>query len=186
MKAAHLARNLTFAEQFAGARVGRLHEELGAERVETIRSAVKTDWIPIEVDIALSRAVELVCGPGSDRERARESTRESMNARLLRPFVDGVQKLFGLNPESVLKVSPRAWSTVYRSCGSARAQHLDGQQAALDFEHMPSLLLSQPLYLSSIAGGLHAILDLCRVNGDVKPVRPDPGAGTMRFLFTWT
>jgi hypothetical protein len=186
MKAAQIKNSLAVAERMAGDRAAALREAIGPEVWETIEGAVRTDWLPLSVDIALSRAVEDVCGPGRDRERSRTSTGENLNARLLAPFVEGVRKVFGLSPKPALKVSPRAWKTVYKDCGDSRFVDVSEREAALDFENMPREVLESPLYLSAIAGGLHAVLDMCGVEGHVEPRDADVAAGTVRFLVTWT
>lgn len=185
IKATQVKVSLTIAERLAGERVQELHDAIGAESLAKIRNAISTAWIPLQVDIVLSHAVEATCGPNSDFERARESLTTAMDQRLLRPFIEGVRKVFGLSPKGLLKTSRRAWSSLYRGGGEPRFVDLGADTAALDFEEMPAEVLASEVYLRAIAGAFQALLDLAAVQGEVFVESVDTAAGTVRFRMTW-
>lgn len=185
IKATQVKVSLTIAERLAGERVQELHDAIGPESLAEIRSAIGTAWLPLEVDIALSHAVEATCGPESDLERARQSLTASMDQKLLRPFIEGVRKVFGLSPKGLLKTSRRAWSSLYRDAGRPRFVDLGANAAALDYEEMPDAVLASEVYLRAIAGAFHALLDLAGVEGEVFVEALDPRARSVRFRVTW-
>ncbi|MGH1343575.1 MAG: hypothetical protein ACRBN8_18605 [Nannocystales bacterium] len=185
IKATQVKVSLTIAERLAGERVQELHEAIGAESLALIRDAIGTSWIPLDVDIVLSHAVEATCGPRSDFERARQSLTASMDQKLLRPFIEGVRKVFGLSPKGMLKTSRRGWSSLYRDGGKPEFVDLGANAAALDFVEMPDAVLASEVYLRAISGAFHALLDLCGVQGEVFVEALDPRARTVRFRLTW-
>ncbi len=185
IKATQIQSSLAVAERLAGDRVEQLQAAIGTEMLAKIRDAIKTAWVPVQADIALANAVESTCGPGSDYERSRQATTDSMNRKLLRPFIEGVRKVFGLSPKGLFKTCQRGWNSVYRDCGQPRYVDLGENAAALDFQDMPVQVLASDVYLRAIAGGLHALLDVCHVHGTIVPKDVDPRARTVRFLVTW-
>ncbi len=185
IKATQVKVSLTVAERLASHRVEELHDAIGPEPLAKIRNAINTAWLPVEMDIVLSHAVESTCGPQSDYERARQSLTASMDRKLLRPFIEGVRKVFGLSPKGLLKTSQRAWSSLYRDCGKLRFVDLGPDSAALDFTEMPAQVLASEVYLRAIAGGLHALLDLAEVQGEVLVEGLDPRDREVRFRVTW-
>lgn len=185
MKAGHIKQNLVLGEELAGARVEDFRRVLGAKAIEEIESVSKVAWLPVALDIHLNHAIEEICGPGSNRARSRASTHESLSGGLLGPLVEGVRRVFGLNPSSVMKVLPRGWGALYRNCGVAKVVKLDDKRAAVDFRELPPLVVNDAIYLDSVAGGFHALLDICAVEGDVTVEDPNSDAGTVRFLFVW-
>lgn len=186
MKAGHLKANLEIARDLAGDAEPAFLAAMGDAMVEEIEGSLKTAWLPIELDMAVSRATCTVLGAHADRERARESTRRSMNTRILAPIVEGVRKVFGMTPKPALKVTRRGWHAIYRNCGQPEFIDLGEGAADLLFEEMPAAALASNNYLFSIAGGLHAILDICRVEGTVEVGEVDPEAKKVRIEFRWT
>jgi len=169
----------------AGERIAALHAALGEAVLAQIHGAIRTTWLPIEVDVALAEAVESTCGPNSDYERARQSLLESMERSFLRPFVEGVRKVFGLSPKGLLKTCQRAWGGLYRDCGEPRFLDLAVNSAALDFRSMPAAMLESAVYLRAIAGALHALLDLCHTEGQIEVEAVDRERRAVRFVVTW-
>lgn len=90
MKAGHLRANFDIAREPAGDQEAAVVGAVGADAISAIEESIKTGWLPIALDMAVSRATATVLGSPADRERARESTRRSMKGRLLAPVVDEV------------------------------------------------------------------------------------------------
>lgn len=185
IKATQIQSSLAVAEQLARERVARLHAAMGADTLGTIRGAIKTSWVPVEADIALAHAVESVCGFGTDYERSRRATAASLDQKLLRPFIEGVRKVFGLSPKGLFKTCQRGWNGVYKDCGQPQYVDLGERAAALDFSEMPLQVLDSDIYLRAIAGGLHALLDICHVEGEIVAKDVDARARTVRFQIEW-
>lgn len=185
IKASHLKNNIAALELIAPGRTPDVLAALDRTVLGDIEGSAKTAWLPVEHDIALAEAIESVLGPGSDHARSRASTRMSMESTLLKPIIDGIQKIFGLAPTPVIRSVARAWAQVYRNCGLPRFEHGTGTRAVLVYEGFPPSVIDSPLYLKSISGGLHACLDLCKVEGTCIPKVRDRAAGEVEYVFEW-
>ena len=58
-------------------------------------------------------------------------------------------------------------------------------RALLTYEGLPKAMLDSPLYLASIGGGLHACLDLCKVEGSVRHRIQSRAEGKVEYEFEW-
>jgi len=185
IKASQIMNNLAAVELIGPGRVDEVRAALPPEVLREVDQAAKTAWLPLEYDIALAEAIERVFGPGSDRERSRTSTRLSTESSLLRPILDGIQKIFGLTPPAVIRATTFAWGQLYRNCGEVKFKELAANRALLTYEGLPTAILDSPLYLASIGGGLHACLDLCKVEGSVRHRIQSRAEGKVEYEFEW-
>jgi|GEM_PF-1032701 len=180
----HTARDMAQAE----ARLAVLEAKLGPDYLAEVASFTRTEWISVEFDIRLSHAVESCLGRGADYERARRSTGRSFESKLLQPFVEGAVRLFGLSPKAMIKLVRRGWTSLYQNCGEADAAFGDDDAptAALTLSRLPDVVYNDAVYLQAIAGGLHAILDVCQVKGTVEVQGKSPARKSATFAFKWT
>lgn len=184
IKASLVHNSIQAIEVVGPGRTAEVLAYLDPDFAAQIQSAAKTTWLPVEIDIAFAEAVEAVLGPGQDRERSRAGTMLSMNSTLLKPVIDGVRKIFGFSPPAVIRTTTRAWTHLYRNCGRPSFEETSSNQAALVYD-FPKIVADNQLYLRSIAGGLHACLDLCQVEGTVVPVVRNRSTGEVAFEFEW-
>jgi len=193
IRAILLQNSLAVLAELAVARYGQRAEEvqravfetLGSGRMRAIREAGPAQWLPLEYDLILAEAVEANLGPGADRERTFGCMQRSLHTTLLRPFVVGVEMVFGLEPASFLRQVPRGWHAVYREAGSMR-YIVDGpSQRSLVLSGAPEALISSPIYGDSIAGALTAVLALAGVEGEVTAGERDLDTGTLVIRLRW-
>ncbi len=88
-------------------------------------------------------------------------------------------------PTPVIRSVARAWAQVYRHCGVPRFEGGSTTRAVLVYAGFPACVVESPLYLESISGGLHACLDLCKVEGPCIPKVRDPASGEVEYVFEW-
>jgi hypothetical protein len=185
IRAALPRQSLRVIEELAGLAHREFLARLGTERLGQIRGAGHLDWLPIEIDLDLCRAVAEVLGPEVERERGRRCVRTLLDTPLLRPFIAGVDMLFGLEPAALIGQVPRGWHAVYREAGRVRYEVGVGLRRSLVFEEMPPNMVASGIYLEAIAGALHSLFDLCRVEGSVEVVCADVDRSRVEFEFCW-
>lgn len=156
-----------------------------SETLARIHAASRIDWLPIEFDLEIAEAVAAVLGRTCDRERARQSVRMSLESPLLRPFIVGVQTIFGLEPASVIRQAPRGWLAVYRNAGALEYRIGQGAERVLVYSDIPERVVASALYLDAIAGAFESLLDLCGVEGSVSVEAVDPQRRRAELRFSW-
>jgi len=187
IRGAQIKANWSTALDMAAEATDRdLRAALGDDHIRAIERCLRTGWVPIEHDLALSRAVEAELGEGKDYERSRRSTAGNMSSPLMTPFLEGARRLFGLEPAKALKLVKPGWRTVFRDCGTARYVNIDAHSATFAVDGIPGFILECGCYVGAIAGSMHGLLDICEVDGRCDVARCDPAGGVIEVQMSWT
>lgn len=100
------------------------HLDAGVERrvrervPEVLRAAkenVGVGWLPVELDVRLTLAVEAEAGREGVHDWAKQGVLRAIESPLLGPIRAGLMRL-GLTPHSALRRVPRGWTLVFRRC----------------------------------------------------------------------
>ncbi len=180
-----MQHSLAVIERIAGAATPRVFARIGPERLAQIRAAARLDWLPVELDVALAEAVAAELGPAADRERARRSITSSIESPFLRPFLVGVQTIFGLEPAALIRQAPRVWSAVYRDAGRLDYEIGEGAERILIYSEIPASVVASAVYLDALAGASESLFDLCRSEGRVTVAAVDPQRRRAELRFSW-
>lgn len=185
IRAALPLQSLRVLELVAGGEYARVLGCMRPGSLRRIRGAGSLDWLPLELDLELVEAVADVLGPEVDRERARLCVRACFDTPLLRPFVAGIELLFGLEPAALIGAVPRAWHVLYRDAGRIHYEIVPGLQRVLIYEQIPASVLTNHLYLEAIAGALESLFDVCKVDGSVELAEVDEHRGRAELHCYW-
>ncbi len=177
MRAVHLQENLDT--------VHKLRPDVAAQifglcpaSVATIRGALRTDWLDVSHDVAVTEAMATVVGIPGVRAFNRDALKNSLRSPLLKSIWDGAVLLFGLKPSGVLRWTPQFWDQLYRGCGTLR---YDAGRKCLVAQDLPELLVASLPWCEGLAGAVDAVLELCKVEGQVR-VEVQPPRGALLFL----
>jgi hypothetical protein len=186
IRAALPLQSLHVLESIAGFEHTRVLARLQPETLARLRSVTRLEWLPIEIDLELSRAVADVLGPDVDRERARLCVLHVFETPLLRPFLHGADMLFGFSPAGLIATIPRGWPAVYRDAGLPRYEVDGGLRRVLIYQDVPPVVIGSRLYLESLAGALESVFELCKVDGTVSLGPIDVAARRVELHFEWS
>ena len=182
-----LKSNWATSKLMAGeGRVADLEAALGPERSRMLAECGRLSWVPIEVDVALSRAVESVVGEGMAYHRTRRSVAATMDTTLMRPLLDGARRVFGLDPRKALKLVKQGWTVVFKDCGHADYECLEDTSAVVRLFDLPEVMLGTPSYVRAIAGSMHGLLDVCGVEGTTEVLEASLDTRRLELMLEWT
>lgn len=158
MRASHIDSNLRSLAALGAERERAIREQV-PEVVRAVEAASRVAWLPLELDIQLTDAVERACGLERMKRWARDALGRSSEGWLLRPVVVGLSAL-GLTPEGALKRVPSGWPLIYRDCGQLHYQHADEHGITLVHSEVPAAMIENSTYLEGIAGAFEAIAEI--------------------------
>ncbi len=181
---AQLKADLEVLPEIWPERAGRIRARLRPETLAAIESATRLDWMPFAVDLEVVEAVHAEGGDGGVRQWSRQALLRTARAPLLKPLVDGAVRLFGLEPGGVLRFAPKVWVTIFRHCGDMEVAGGAGE-ARVSLVRLPPPVRHQP-FLTSIAGAVEAVCDICRVRGSVAFEPRAPSSDRADFAVRWT
>lgn len=180
MKASHMQSNVVCLSLLGPedeARVRALCPEVIAE----IDASIRTAWLPVELDVVLSQAVEDVCEFDQLAEWARQAVYQSARGPLMGPILDGLTRL-GLGPRHALRRLPNIWNLIYKNCGSLSCDAEPG--------HAEIVLSSPPMdtlgesYLRGVGAAFEG--GVCALGGRIDENIVDIDADEVRFTLRWT
>lgn len=181
IRASHLKANLQALRDLGPELAGRVRDEV-REVIQAVEQSVGVAWLPIELDVELTEAVDRIAG----RERMREWSRTSMakltEEPLLRPILSTLKRL-GLTPHTALKYVPYGWGLAYRAAGGIEYQHLGGREAALVNTGAPPAVLASPSYVHGSAAAYEGIILIA--GGRAPAVQVEVEGTDARYLCLW-
>lgn len=183
MRASYLQSNVESLGRL-GARTEADIRRRAVRAVEEIERALRTAWLPLQLDIELTDAIEQLAGRDATRELARHAIAVSAEGPLLRPFLRAL-KAVGLTPHAGFKVAPKAWRSVYRFCGELEVERDDDRAVTLTQHDAPEAILYSEAYQVGIAGALEGVVLL--TGGAAPSVEPEAHGPLrrVRYRCTW-
>ncbi len=170
MRASHVHANLRSLELMGQDQAQRVRDAVDPDVLRAIESATRVAWLPVELDLELSEAVDRILGPQALTDWSRLAMQDSFRGPLLGPVVDGAVRLFGLHPGRLAKVFPRGWTQIYRGCGDLKTEPSGGDSVRISHVAPPELLRVSDVFHRSVAGAFSALFDVARVRGEVSVV----------------
>ena len=183
MRASHIDSNLHSLAALGPEREQAILEQV-PEGVRAVEESSRVSWLPLELDVQLTDAVERVCGRERMKRWARDAILRSSEGWLLRPVVVGLSAL-GLTPQGALKRVPTGWSLVYRDCGSLRYERADARGITLVHDDVPDAMLENLTYLEGIAGAFEGIAEIGGGARARSTVEVDPEQHRVLYHCAW-
>ena len=142
-------------------KLGRAVEEEIRERcasvIDQIESAVTVSWMPVELDVALSEAVDDVAGRDAYWSWGQQAILESARGPLLGPLLSGLQRL-GLGPTHAIRRLRGGWGLIYRDCGEISVHADSGaRRGRVSVTEIPTVFQNDP-YLVGIAAAFDGVI----------------------------
>lgn len=185
IRASHAKSNLSSLSRLGADAERRVRAAIRPDTLDAIEGASRVEWLPVELDVEVTEAIERALGAEACRQWAREGLRISMETPLLRPVVDGVVRLFGLSPEHLFRVVPRGIGQVYRSVGEMRFISRGPGEVALVWERLAAPVVPSVPFFDGTAGAFEAVFDITKRSGSVTLEEHDVDARRVTFRCCW-
>lgn len=183
MRASYIKDNLDAVAAFGPDVQRRLFGAI-PDTITEIQSAARVDWLPIGVDVVLTRTVCELTGVSGVRDWSRRAFLRAVEGPMLRPIVRAVVSLFGLTPATVLRRAPMGWQQIYQDCGLLVAVPVAYDRMQLRVEGAVGPFLERGCYVEGTCGTFEGAVDLGGARGTVD-AHVDVGAKRVEFDISW-
>ncbi|MBI1947561.1 MAG: hypothetical protein HYS27_17860 [Deltaproteobacteria bacterium] len=183
MRASYIQDNLAAVEACSPDVQRRLFAAI-PETIDEIRSAARVDWLPIGVDVVLTRTVCELTGFSGVRDWSRRAFLSAVQGPMLRPIVRAVVSLFGLTPATVLRRAPMGWQQIYQGCGLLVVVPMTPDHMCLRIEGANGPFLENQCYVEGTCGTFEGAVDLGGARGTVE-AHVDAAAKRVEFDVRW-
>lgn len=155
---------------------------LGEPRVAEIESAPRSKWLPLELDVELSRLVHEHAGREAFVEWSRASLLASAQSPMLSSFIRAGLRLLGGNPGSLIRLARRGYQQIFRHAGALVIEPLRDDAVRVVGVDLPEIFLQVPLYLEGIGESIAVLPQLVHHHGaSVLEVE----AGAVSWTISW-
>ncbi len=157
--------------------------QLGEAWVELIETATRSRWLPLEIDITLSRLVDQEVGRAAFLEWSQAAIMSSAESPLLSGFLRAGLRLFGGNPGSLIRLSQRGYQQIFRDAGSLVVEPLREDAVRVVGHDLPRQMIDEPLYLEGIGASIAVLPHFVRNVGNAT-LEVDGDA--VSWVVSWT
>jgi hypothetical protein len=163
----------------------RVRARLAPEAAAALERSSRIAWLPIEVDVELTRAIYAELGAGRARELFRRNLSSALDAPILRSLAQGAVRLLGTSPARLFSWAPKAYAQIYRDAGEMGFETDGGCSARLELAALPPVVAASREYLDGLGASLAAGFDFLGRKGEVALERFDPAGRRARFHLEW-
>jgi hypothetical protein len=136
--------------------------------VREVERAGIISWLPLEANLALTRAVAHVLGPKKTHEFFEHLGFESFQTPLMRGLVRSVVAMVGHDPGRYMEWTQKGMSLIFRDAGIWRVVEREPAMATLEVRELPDACFEDDVWLDSVASSLHALFRLAKCDGSVN------------------
>lgn len=163
----------------------RIRKQLAPGTVRRIEDAGALEWIPVALDVELTRAMFLVMGREKARRYFRDNLRQAAEGPILHSFVQAALRLFGMTPAAMVKITPRGWKQLFRDCGEFEAEIPGDGEAILHWRELPPVITDSRPWVDGVVGSFEAMFDICETTGTIDLHRDGIEDGYLKMHYRW-
>jgi hypothetical protein len=184
VRARHVQQTLAAAEHTAAAAAVRRF--VPSAVLAAIEAASGSDWLPVGHDVALVRVIHGALGPERYDAFARGVVLEELEGPLLGPMKRIVIAAVGRDAASWARLVPKAWGLIFSGCGEWTVVQADAGEAWLRIAPLPEACAAEPMWPTSLASSLSAVLAATGVAGTSSLERFEPTTRAATYALRWT
>ncbi len=185
-RARHLRSILDQARELSEPSRSKVLDAFGAGQAQRVDDAAGTDWLPFQLDLDLTHAIEAALGPEGKHAFFLRHQLASFQSPLFKTLVDSATTIFGLDPGSWARWIPRGWGVVFRECGQWVIDRSAPGAVDLALVAPPPGSLDDEVWLHSLASSFSSFLVVARCEGEFALDRVDRARDAALYRLRWT
>lgn len=185
VRARHMKGLLSFVERLPPEESSRVRALVPAALVAAVADATSIDWLPLEMNLTVTRAVHDGLGAAGFHRFFRDQLVEAFSGPLLSVIVEAALRVFRVDATSFASWVGRGWPLLFRDCGAWMVERAGEGAARLRVEALPAACVEDEVWLRSVSHSLDAFWVLARADGSCTYTGRDVAAGTATYELRW-
>ena len=148
-------------------------DAVGPARLAEIDGAISVLWLPMDLHMKLSDAVQDTVGAERNRRIWRATMDVSYDRPLLHGFVSAAVALFGVTPASLFRQAARIYSHLTRDLGDLAFEATGSTSGRVPLRGFPASECRYICYVEAFAGCLESTISVTRAIGMVTRTEVD-------------
>jgi hypothetical protein len=153
------------------------------ETWEAIERAGLLGWLPIDVNLACTRAVAERLGPKKTDEFFRTLLLNTAQSPLLSGLIQSVLRIAVQDPGLYLPWISKGFELMFRDAGRWTVLERTPAFSLVEVRGLPEACLADAIWIQSVVSALSALLDVARLEGSVKLREVDASASRVVYSF---
>jgi hypothetical protein len=185
VRARHMKSLLEAIGKLAPEESERVRALLPEPLAREVADATSVDWLPLEANLVVTRAVHDGVGPARFYRFFRDQLVEAFSGPLLRVVVEAALRVFRVDATSFSSWVGRGWGLVFRDCGAWTVERAGPGAARLRIEALPAACVEDEVWLRSVGHSLDAFWVLARTQGEVAYAGRDVARRVATYELRW-
>ena len=185
VRARHMKNLLASIERLPPDERERVAVLVPAPFVQAIADATGVDWLPLETNLVVTRALHGALGDARFHRFFRDQLAESFSGPLLGVIVDAALRVFRVDATSFTSWVGRGWGLIFRQVGEWTVERAGPGMARLRIEALPAACVHDEIWLRSVAHSLDAFWVIARAEGECACVGRDLAHGVATYELRW-
>lgn len=176
---------LAFLDVYSPGMTELIRQRVPPEPLARLEAAMPAAWIPIDdARFVIEAVVDEVGGQAPELWR-RYMSQHFVRAAWLRTFVEGMIRILGLSPATMIRMIERGWSTTYKGFARLEASSIGDGTATVVMHSVEDRLFEFPAYHQVFKGVFLGALDVASAKGRVD-FTVDERDGTVTYEIYWS
>ena len=155
---------LAYTDVYRRGAMQAIRERIPAESLSVIDSAAGVSWLGVEHDHWLMDGTVAVLGVDGARDCWYRAMAMMVQRPLLRPLIEGAQRLFFGAAGQMIGLIPKGWGLAYRDFCTPRIETVGPRESRLVLDDIAPEAFASPGYLHCWHAVCRGILDLEKVS----------------------
>jgi hypothetical protein len=177
---------LTLVEKEEEPYRSRFFEALDSETRETIESAARVGWLPIELHVRLADVMQDTFGAVRAHSYYRRAFAGYATGPVLGPLMQTAARLLGISIPTFVRWASRAWESSFRNMGALVGEVVAADRARLTYRGLPAVCTASDGWMLSAQGSAYGAYDILGVAGVVRVDMSKRSEGEMVLDLEWT
>lgn len=177
---------LASVDRLPAKRARSIRGVLDPEQLADIAEASTVAWVPMDVNVALARALNAVLGPAECHRFHRAHFASVLQGPILGTLLQGALALYGFDPCRWMRLLPPAWDLLFRHCGTWTISNGAPARVEMLLAELPPSCVADRVWATTVASSIAATFDLARREGGrVELLDVDAAARRARYEMRW-
>jgi hypothetical protein len=163
----------------------RVLAHIPAELQRRVAGASSIEWLDMQIDLDVTRAIHLGLGEAGFERFFREAQAEAFSGPLLRFAVEAVLRVFRWDAAAFAGWVGKGWGLVFRHCGRWHTERIAPGDVLLRLEVLPPECARDDVWLRSVSFSLGAFFVVANASGEVALESIDVATGAASYRVTW-
>src|SRR5512146_226981 len=160
VRARHLQTVLASIEQLPEPGRSKVVSTLDPAVLPSVEGATGLEWLPMELDVAVTHAVHRALGPPEFQRFYRTLFADVFRGPVFRSFAKAAHAVFGDDPAGWMRWLPEMWNISFRNCGRWSIAPGGAGRAGLILSELPPGPVADRVWPTAVAAALSASLDI--------------------------